>query len=160
MRWNSLSIHQLHRCNRRRVGKDKSFHSTLNMSCDYLSMLGSNANHVGKTCSWRGLQPGHHRIWFWYILDAWWRMYVIVPVRWCETITWIDIDILATGNYPIVYFQEKILQNVMRKMLFKPAKLNTILPILYVLNTSWLKIILSNKSPYVLGYSLVCITLR
>ena len=48
MRWIYLSIPQRQRCYRSNLGMDKYFHPTLNLACDYISMLGLKVIHVSK----------------------------------------------------------------------------------------------------------------
>ena len=48
MRWNYLPLPKLQRCNRWSLGVDKSFHSTLYWTCDYLSMPGLKFIHINE----------------------------------------------------------------------------------------------------------------
>ena len=48
MGWNNLSIPQLHRLDRWRLGMDKYFHPTHYNGCNFSSMLGLKVIHVSK----------------------------------------------------------------------------------------------------------------
>ena len=52
MAWNYLSIPKLQRLHLWSLGKDKWFHPTHYIGCNYLSMLGFKLNHVRKRGPW------------------------------------------------------------------------------------------------------------